>query len=105
MKRLYFLLAAFVGTFLTSCGKFTGTDESVWGDGLIVLPILTALASVVFFYTAFRASKSNSTQQIPGQGTKDNTGNVPIYQSGRFWFGVGFLLATIGIVVWQNIEK
>lgn len=108
MKKLLFFLIACVA--LMSCGHFHDEPtKSVWAGGLWVLPWLTAIGSVIFFVLAYLSSKSNSTTQrntgSAGAYVEDNTGNVPIYKLGFFWFGVILAVATIIIIIWVNAEK
>lgn len=88
---------------LTSCGKFSD-GTSVWAEGLWIIPVLMFLGGAWFLYLAYRASKSNSTQQVPG-GTKDNTGNVPIYKVGKFWIGIALVVLTIIVMLHQSAQK
>jgi len=101
MKLIYFFL---LSVLLTSCGKFAD-GTSIWAGGLWVIPTITFLASVGFFYVSWRMSRSGGKRQLPQGGYEYTSSPVPIYNIGRFWFGVGLLIATIGIIVWQNLEK
>lgn len=104
MATKFFLFILTIACFtLTSCGKFSD-GTSVWQGGLFIIPLLTFVGSVIFFYQAWRSSKSNS-KQSSYTGTKDNTGNVSIFSMGRFWFGVGLLIATIAIIIMVNSDK
>lgn len=85
------------------CGKFSD-GTSVWQGGLFLVAVLPFLGSLYFFYTAYKASKSNSTTQ-EGTTIVDNTGNVPIYKVPRFWFGVVLLAATAIIIILVNSDK
>lgn len=85
------------------CGKHSD-GTSVWAEGLFLVALLPFLGSLYFFYTAYKASKSNSTTQV-GTTVIDNTGNVPIYKTGRFWFGVALIVATIAIIWAVNSDK
>ena len=98
----YFLYSLLI--LLSSCGKHRD-GTSVWAGGLWIIPTVTALACIWFTYLSVKASKSNSTQQLPSGKTLDNTGNVPVYKMGKFYFAVGFLLATIAIVIIVNGDK
>lgn len=101
MKLIYFFL---LSVFLTSCGKFTGTNTSIWAGALWVIPGVTFLASLWFFYRAWKKSKSGGERQLPGGGYVPAE-PLPFYKQNVFIFAVGLLLATIGIIVWQNLEK
>lgn len=78
---------------------------SAFGGGLIIIPVGLFLASVWSFYRAYRAHNSNSTQQVKGGKTIDNTGNVPYTQIGAFWFGVVLLVCSIGSAIWMYSER
>ena len=69
------------------------------GGGLWIIPLLTFAGSMIFLYQAYKASKSNSTTQLGDGRTLDNTGNVPIYKVGRFYFSVALFVATIVILL------
>jgi hypothetical protein len=94
---------------LASCSSYPD-GTSVWGGGLFILPILTALGSGLCFWKAYKSSTSNSrTEEETGLGKPqiihDNTGNVPIYTLGWFWFGVILAVATIVIIIAVNSDK
>lgn len=97
------LLLAACCFLLPSCAHFRD-GQSVWAEGLWIIPWLTGLGSVFFFYLAYRSSKSNSEIRTWAY-YKDNTGNVPIWGHGFFVFFVGLLIATIAIIVIQTGEK
>lgn len=99
-KATLFILSTLL---LTSCGKHAD-GTSVWAEGVWIIPMLMLLGGLTFMYLAYRASKSNSTQQYSG-GTKDNTGNVPIYKVGKFWLAVALFVAAVVVVIVQNSEK
>lgn len=91
--------------FLFSCGHYAD-GTSVWSGGLFIIPIITSIGSAIFFYQAYKSYKSNSTITNPiGGAVTDNTGNVPIYKLGKFWFGVALALATIVVVIMVNGDK
>lgn len=102
MKQLFFVLLASI--LLTSCGHYAD-GTSVWAGGLFIIPLLTFAGGCVFTVQAYIASKSNSTKQTETQGTLDNTGNVPIYKIGRFYFGMALFLATLIIIIMINADK
>lgn len=111
MKRIFNLLALIISTafVLTGCAKFED-GTSVWADGLWIIPTLTSIGAIIFGVAAYRGSKSNSTTRIPGAPGQpdqiiDNTGNVPIYKFGQFWFSVALVVATIVIVLMVTIGK
>lgn len=104
MKKLLYLLPF----FLVSCGKFRD-GSSIWQGGLWLIPAVTFLAGCVFMYFGYRASKSGSiyykkdAQGVNREFSSDE--NTPIYKTGQFVFAVIFWLATVGIIIWQNLEK
>ena len=100
------LVALFV---LSGCAKFED-GTSVWADNLWIVPSLTAIGSLIFLIVAYLGSKSNSTTTIyPKDGGQpivtDNTGNVPIYKFGQFYFAVALAVATIIIILMVTIGK
>lgn len=101
MKYILFILSLFM---ITSCGKFKD-GTSVWAEGLWAIPLLLVLGGIWFLYLTIRASKSNSTQQIRGVGTIDNTGNVPIYKIGKFYISMALFVAAAVVIIIQNAEK
>jgi len=101
MKLFYFFLLSVI---LTSCGKFSD-GTSIWSDGLWVIPTITFLASVGFLYTSWRMSRSGGKRQLPQGGWEYTSEPVSVFKIGRFWFGVGLLIATIIIIIVQNWEK
>lgn len=102
MKSFIYLLLSIL---LFSCGKFSDGGGSVWQQGLWVVPWLTGLGGTWFMYLAYKASKSNSTTQTKDGRIIDNTGNVPIYKLGKFYFACALYLATIIIVIMVNADK
>lgn len=111
MKKIIFILL-FPVIALLSCSHFADERSvSVWSDGVWILPLLTTIGAIIFFYRTFRASKSNSDQQVWENGqpiTKHNTGNVkPGHEGnkGNLIFAIGFTLATIVIILVQNLER
>lgn len=89
---------------LSSCARHRD-GGSGWDGGLWIIPTLTGLASLWFCYLSVKASKSNSTQQMPDGSIKNNTGNVPVYKMGKFYFFLIFLLATAAIIVLVNGDR
>lgn len=88
---------------LASCGKFSD-GTSVWADKVWLIPVLGVLGGLVFIALAWKASKSNSTTQIPG-GTANNTGNVPITKLAKFWGGVLLIVFAIVVIIYQNSQR
>jgi len=100
MKKLFAFIILSIS--LMSCGKFPD-GTSVWQGGLWLVAVLPFLGSLYFFYTAYKSSKSGSNiNPLMGGG---EGGNVPIYKHGRFWFGVGFVVASIIIIIMVNGDK
>lgn len=103
MKKLLYLLPL----FLMSCGKFSD-GTSIWAGGLWILPTLTFIGGLIFLYFGIRASKSGSEQYQNVNGVDklvSSDKNIPLHKTGQFVFAVIFFLATIGIIIWQNLEK
>ena len=76
----------------------------VFGGGLWIIPVILFLAAGWSFYRGYRSSKSNSTITTY-QGVQDNTGNVPIYQTGGFVFGCIFIVALIAVIFLMAADK
>lgn len=111
MKKIFNALTLIISTafVLTGCAKFDD-GTSVWSDHLWLVPSLTGLGSIIFGVAAYLSSKSNSTTLIPGapgqpDRIEDNTGNVPIYKHGFFYFSVFLALVTIGIIIGVSVSK
>lgn len=94
------LLFALVCLTLGGCANFAGTSQSVWSDGLWILPWLTGIGAVIFLVSAIIGSKSGTEQQIRGTGTVYSDENEPFWTSPRCWWFCGILaLATIVIII------
>lgn len=113
IKTLYASLCG-MALFLTGCADFKDTPgKSVWSEGLWALPWLTGIASAVFFFIAYKGSKSGSYVKVPDPDRPGVPGafievpddkNVPIYEFGQFWFGVGLFIATV-FIIWNVISN
>lgn len=103
-----FLMFLFAIVTLTSCGHYSD-GTSVWAEGAWLLFWIPFLASWLFLYFAYRASKSGSSQLInrhsPNVKRVESDENVPIYKTGQFIFFVILQLASWGVVFYQNYEK
>ena len=104
MKSIIFLLIASV-TMLTGCGKFHGTNQSIWSEGMWIIPWGLGLAAAFSLYRAWVASKQPSERQLPGGGYKYYREGIPFWKTTPFKFFIGFILALIGVIIWQNLEK
>lgn len=89
---------------LSSCGNFHGTNQSIWSEGMWLVPLLLFLASALFFVFAFKAHESGSKQQGRYGGHFYNE-KTPYWKIPQFWFSVAFALIGIGVIIWQNLEK
>ena len=69
------------------------------GGGLWIIPLLTLIGSLIFFYQSYKASKSVSVRHPNSAGKPAfvSDENVPIYKVGVFKFAVALLVATIVI--------
>lgn len=74
-------------------------------EGLWIIPLVTLLGALIFFIQSYRSSKSNSMIHNPHGPTIDNTGNVPMYKMGRFWFGVALTVATGVILLLMRADR
>jgi len=107
MKNLKTIFAFLIAcTFmLVGCADFADTPgKSVWSEGMWIIPWLTGVGSVIFFYQAYRGSKSGSNIIKEGRVTDEEGGNVPIYKFGFFWFGVALAVAT-GLIILNVISE
>lgn len=107
MKNLFGFLSLMLVLMVlcTSCGHFSD-GTSLWAGQLWLAPWISGPASIYSFYRAYKSSKSNSTQQLPGRGgTLDNQGNVAITRLFSFWAGVVLGLFCIGFIIGVNIFK
>jgi amino acid permease len=69
--------------------------------GLWLIPVLLLLASGWSFYRGYLSSRSNSTTSNPDTGEiTDNTGNVPIYKTPQFIYGVVLFVISIIAFIW-----
>lgn len=102
-KTSVFIIGTMLSLGLTGCGHFPD-GTSVWGDWLGAIPFVLFGGSAWFFYTAWRKSKSGSTQQTP-YGIKKREDDVKIYKIGEFWFAVALFLAGVGVVIAVNLAK
>lgn len=69
--------------------------------GLWVFPFITAIVFLWELSKAIRASKSGSvTGGGNGQKTEYSDQNVPIYKTGRFYWSLCWLVATIILLWW-----
>ena len=100
MKNL--ILVFFASLLLTSCGHYRD-GSSVWQAGMWIAPLLTFIGFAYFLTTAWKSSRSGSNINIKYGGGE--SGNVPIWKLGRFYFAVIFFLATIAIIWAVNAEK
>jgi len=62
--------------------------KNLFGEGLWLILVIPFLASLWFFFVAYKKSKSGSEKQLPGGGYDYSDTNVPIYQIGQFWFSL-----------------
>ena len=104
MKKI--TIFALLSTLLMSCGKFRD-GSSIWQGGLWLIFVLPLCGAAIFFWTAYKASKSGSViqdQYAPG-AKREYDENVPIYKIPQFWFGVALVIAAIVFIIMQNHEK
>jgi hypothetical protein len=82
---------------------------SAFGGGLWIIPLGLFLASVWSFYRAVKQWNSGSIwwgkdeRGVAKQFTSDE--KVGFFSIGATIFGVIFLVAAIGAVIWMNLEK
>lgn len=85
--------------FLASCGHYSD-GTSVWSGQMWLAPAAFFGLAGMFFYMAYRSSKSGSLKNpLYTGGKKEEGGNVPIYQLPVFWFGVVCFVASL-IIIW-----
>lgn len=103
MKKLLYLLPM----FMVSCGKFRD-GSSIWSEGAWLVPTLPAIGGVIFLFFAIKAHLSGSEQWQKVNGVDKlvpSDENVPIHKIGQFWFAVALFVASLVIIVVQNLEK
>lgn len=100
------ILFALMAILLTSCGRFSD-GTSIWAEGLWIIPTLLFLGAAAFLITGYLSSKSGSNPyDASGKLRKDiETGNVPLVKLWQFKFAVVLIIAAIGVIIWQNLEK
>ena len=91
--------------FLTGCGQFADGGGSVWQGGLWIIPTVTGLGALWFWYVTIRAQKSGSYKIVDGKITKEDGGKMKLWEIGQFWFAVGLTIATIAIIIMVNSDK
>ncbi|MBN8668778.1 MAG: hypothetical protein J0M30_14870 [Chitinophagales bacterium] len=104
-KSMYWIVP--LSMMFTGCGKFSD-GTSVWSEGLWIIPTLTFIGGLIFLYFGYRASRSGSERYEKVNGVDklvSSDENVPLHKTGQFVFAVILFLATIGIIIWQNLEK
>jgi len=97
---IIFALCAIV---LMSCGKFQGTNQSIWSEGMWIIPLVLFLFGSFFMWKAYKASKSGSNINIKLGGGEG--GKVPMWKTGWFVLSAIFYAGMLGVIIWQNIEK
>ena len=78
---------------------------SALGGGLWIIPVGLFVAAIYSAVRGYRSSKSNSTQQLPGGGYKDNTGNVPFYKTGGGVFSIILFVVGVIFLIWMINER
>lgn len=76
--------------------------------GLWVIPLITLLGSVWFFYIGYRAWKSGSRWWGKKDGVDvimESEDRVKWINVGQNWFGIILFAATLGILLWMYLEK
>ena len=73
---------------------------NVISSGLWPIAVLFLAGAVAAFRAAFKASKSNSTQQVNGV-TVDNTGDIPVWKLWHFWVGVLCAVCFMAFVIFS----
>jgi len=97
MKKLLFAFFALALIYMTAgCVNFTGTQESIWGDGLWIIPTLTGAGAAIFGYKAWKDSHGPFYNE-DGTLITDKT-RVPLYKIGFFYFFIALVIATILII-------
>jgi len=77
---------------------------NIWNTGGVTETLLAfaAIVSGIFWYQAYKASKSGSQQQDLARGTQYYDTNVPIWKLPKFWLGVAvwvIILLAIAFIV------
>lgn len=74
------------------------------GGGLWIIPLLTFIGGTIFLITAYKASRSGSTQQTQ-TGIQSSDQNVPIYKIGQFKFAMALYAAVIGELILMYADR
>lgn len=109
MKQLFYFLI--VATLFTSCSKFAD-GQSVWAEGLWLLPVLIAIGFGLAVYRAWVAWNSGTVigGGYPHGPKRDVTGpngekiRPPMYKNGWLWFAVILFVAFWVVVYVVNRE-
>jgi hypothetical protein len=91
---------------LSGCANFYGSTQSIWSEGLWILPVISSLAALWFLYVSYKASRSGSTgYDYQKHATTNDNVNIPIYKVAQFKYFLILTLATIGIIIWVYAER
>lgn len=99
MKNLLFILFCFL---LGSCAKFSD-GTSVWSDYLWIIPAALFVGFALSTYRGIKAWKSG-WQQDTKDGHFEGDERLPIYKVPQFAFALGFLIALVAVLVYQNSQ-
>lgn len=90
-----------------SCGKFSD-GTSIWKEGGWIVPALTFVAGLIFLFFGIKAWLSGSSQYQKVDGVDrlvHSDKRVPFFSVGQVLFAIAFFIATIVIIIVQNLEK
>lgn len=103
MNKLLSILFALSLIYMTSgCVTLRGTNESVWGDGLWIVPTLTGFGAAIFGFKSWKDSHGPFYKE-DGTLITDST-PVPIYKIGFFYFSISLVIATI-LIIFNIVNK
>lgn len=105
MKRItYFILSILTLFALPACGKFHGTNQSVWSDFMWVLPLLPFVGGVLLIRAGIKSHRSGWEQQT-NRGYIGGKERLPLWKNPLFIGGCILILATAVIIWGVNYEK
>lgn len=100
MKKVFVFLFALV---FCSCNNFAGTDQSVFSEGLWIIPTIIFLAAAFFGTKAYQAYNSGSVKYDPVTKTySESSDKVPFLKIGYTKWAIALLV--IGILVMIGIN-
>lgn len=91
MKFIKSLLLVISASFFTGCSKFAGTDQSVWAEGLWLIPWILIAGIGVCAYQVWKGKKAQP--------------NVDLTTMGFFWWGLVLFVALLVVIISVNVNR